>query len=122
VLEPDAGERIPEPLVLICAELLAEALPPAGIDRLAFALTPGFSRTRGDRRRKALAWLRSVNETAPAPPLWVLGRVIAAVGEDRLDAPHSGPGHPTHRQRLDAELAAAGLKFVPPDRILRVPR
>lgn len=109
VLEPDPHERIPEALVLLCAELLAETLPPAGIDRLAFALTPGFRRTRGDRRRKALAWLRSVNETAPAPPLWVLGHVIAATSGE-------------HRERLDAELAAAGLRFVPPDRVVRVPR
>lgn len=120
MLEPDDRDRIPESLVLLCAEMLAASLPPAGIDRLAFALTPSLRRHRGDRRTKARAWLRSVNAELPASPLWVLGRAIAAMPAEFLDAPHPGVAHASNRAWLDAALHAAGLRFVPPDRVIHI--
>jgi hypothetical protein len=119
VLDPDSQARIPEAILVLIAEMLAASLPPAGIDRLAFVLTPGLRRPRGDRRAKARAWLRAVNAEAPLPPLEVLGRAIAAVPVEYLDAPQSATPHLSNRQWLDAALHAAGLRFVPPDRVVR---
>jgi hypothetical protein len=120
VLDPDLRYRIPDPVMQILIEVLADALPPAGIDRLALLLTPGVRRPRGNRRSKARTWLHAVNADPSIAPLRILGQAIAALPAEYLDAPRPDMPQCSNRLWLEARLHDAGLRFVPPDGVVRI--
>jgi len=109
-------QRIPGPVLAVCAEFLSNYETHASLDNLfTYAGAPGEPPT-GNKLVKAQSWLRLINDDETLDPLNILGRIMETHMEEELDSPHPWEsGQPTKlkaREKIEKTIAQNDLRYI----------
>lgn len=107
-------QKIPGPVLAICAEIIAIRETHAKMDSLFMYAGATGDPPPGSKHVKALAWLRALNTNEDIQPLKVLGRLIENYMEGPIeDGYFSEPPEKQHRdrERIKTVLSQYGLQY-----------